>query len=360
MKKFGLILTTLGLFALSVYLAFVQGSSSLASQRSELGAFLSGQSANPLFGGGVKGFVATVFSWVMNALLNVSGHSVLWAIVLLASAVELVLLYPSVSIQLKQKKIHLFHKKVVDRFTRGELSVSATHGELDKVYEVNERIHRRGALLVVSQVAVFFLTFWGLSLMVRVPGALSGSWSISNFSLLTAPETFLVPLLASLVWFFHAMVRMYYKDREDYISPAQNILAFLFAVLGATVVYTFSGLFSVALTVYFVTLVTFATLRVIVVEQHAQQWGRLAQQQMLQMLRESKPHQNRFEYWSRKWNHLPVVRHLNFALLEEAISMTLGLLLALSFFGGFQKADRFYAAERQSDAVVTVILHQTP
>ncbi len=360
MKKIGPVLTTLSLFAFSVYLAFVQGSSPLVEQKNSLAAFWTSGTSNNLFGGGVKGFVASLFSMLMNVFLKVSGHSVLWALVLLALVVEVVLLYPSVSLQLKQKKIHWFHKKVVDRFNRGELAVSVARDELHRVYDVNEKIHTRGALLVVIQALVFFFTFWGLGLMVQLPGMLAGSWSIANFSLLTSPESVWVPLLASLVYFFHAVVKMYYKEREDYLSPTQGVLGIVFAILGATIVYYFSGFFATALTVYFVTLVTFSTIRVIVVEQHAQEWGRLAQLQMLQMLRESKPHQDRFEYLSRKWNHLPVVRNLNFALLEEALSMTIGLMLALSFFGGFQKADRYYASEHQPQSDVTITLHQLP
>jgi len=360
MKKIGLILTTLGLFAFSVVLAFMQGSSPLVVQRGNLADFLSGNSANPVFGGGLKGFVAATFSMLMNALLNVTGHSAIWALVLLALVVEIVLLYPSVSLQLKQKKIHWFHKKIVDRFNCGELSVSSTREELHKVYDVNERLHRRGAWLVVAQVLVFFFTFWGLSLMVRIPGMLAGSWNVSNFSLLMNTETIWIPLLASLIYFFHALVKIYYKEKEDYLSPTQNVLAILFAILGSTVVYYFANMFAIALTVYFITLVTFATIRFIVVEQHAREWGKLAQHEMLQLLRDSKPDQDRFKYLSRRWNHLPVVRHINFALMEEALSMTLGLMLALSFFGGFQKSDRFYASERAPDSAVTANLHQIP
>jgi hypothetical protein len=352
MKKVGLVLTTLSLFAFSVYLAFVQGSSPLAEQRNLLGAFWSSGTGNNAFGGGLKGFVANAFSGIMNSFLYVSGHSILWALVLLALLVEIVLLYPSVSLQLKQKMIHLFHKKVVDRFNRGELAVSATRDELYRVYDVNEAMHTRGAWLVTVQVLVFLFTFWGLGLMVQLPGMLAGSWSIANFSLLTSPETVWVPLLASLVYFFHSVVKMVYKEREDYLSPTQGALGIVFAILGATVVYYFSGFFATALTVYFVTLVTFSTIRIIVVEQHARQWGKLAQLQMLQMLRESKPHKDRFEYFSRKWNHLPVVRNLNFAMLEEALSMTLGLMLALSFFGGFQKAERNFASGLQPNPIV--------
>jgi hypothetical protein len=221
-------------------------------------------------------------------------------------------------------------------------------------------MHTRGAVLVAIQAVVFFFTFWGLGLMVQMPNVLAGSWSALSLNLLKSPEAVWVPLLASLVYFFHAAVKMYYKEREDYLSPMQGALGFLFAILGSAVVYYFSGFFATALTVYFVTLVTLSTVRTIVVEQHAQRWGKLAHLQMLQMLRDSKPEKDRFQYFSRKWNHLPMVRHLNFALLEEGLSMTIGLLIALSFFGGFQKTDRFYASMLQPEPIVTVDLQPMP
>lgn len=352
MKRFGLIFTTLGLFALSVYLAFQQGSASLATPPVE--GTLHGAAASPLVYVGFKAQVAKVFVAIMNSLLALTGESVLLSIILLALLVELVLLYPSFRIQLKQKKIHLFHKKLVDRFTKGELSVSRTEDELHKLYDVNEKIHRRGALLVIAQVFLFFFTFWGLNLMVKAPGLLSGSWSILNFSLLNAPATYALPLVAALLYFTHACIRIYFKQKEDYISSAQVTIAALFAVIGAVVVYVFAGIFAAALTIYFITLVTFATIRYIVVEQHARGWGQFAQKELMQMLRDAGPHKSRFEYFSRKWNHIPIVRHINFSLLEEGLSMTLGLLLALSFFGAFQKADNPYTAQ-QSHPVKAVV-----
>jgi len=343
MKRFGLILTTLTLFILSVYLAFTQGSASLSTPPVE--GTLHAVAASPLVYTGFKAVVSKWFLAVMNSLLMLTGKSILLSIILLALLVELVLLYPSFRIQLKQKKIHLFHKKLVDRFGKGELSVSETEDELHKLYDVNEKIHHRGATMVLIQVALFFFTFWGLNLMVKAPGLLAGSWSILNFSLLNAPATYALPLIASLLYFAHACVKIYFKQKEDYISSAQVSIAALFAVIGAIVVYVFAGMFAMALTVYFVTLIAFATVRYIVVEQHARKWGQFAQRELMHMLREAGPHKNRFQYFSRLWNHIPIVRHINFNLLEEGLSMTLGLLLALSFFGAFQKADNPYTAQ---------------
>ena len=48
-------------------------------------------------------------------------------------------------------------------------------------------------------------------------------------------------------------------------------------------------------------------------------------------------YQSCFAYFTSLWRHIPIVRYINFNLLEEALSMTLGLILALSFFGAFQK-----------------------
>ncbi len=339
MKRFGLILATLGLFSFSIYLAYQQGSVQTIMHQSAPEAALTSAQVSPFVYFGFKAEVANLFAAVFNGFMKFLGGSVLLSIIVLALFVELILLYPSTRIQLKQKKIHLFHKKLVDRFSSGELSVSKTEGELHKLYDVNERIHHRGAVLVLSQIALFFFTFWGLNLMVKVPETLMGSWTILDFSLVSSAESILLPLVASLVYFFHAMVKIHYKQREDYISSAQVTMAFIFAILGAAVVFLFAGIFAVALTIYFITLVTFATIRYIIVEQHAKEWGSLAQRELIEMLKAASPHRDRFEYFSRLWNHLPIIRYLNFNLLEEALSMTLGLLLALTFFGAFQKTD---------------------
>lgn len=362
MKRFGLILITLVLFAFSIYLAFLQGSISLVEEPLRM-AWPGGQEytksmlisvpASPLVYTGFRAEVAKIFAVGFNSILQFTGNSVLLGIIALALLVELVLLYPSVRIQIKQKKIHTFHKKLVDRFNSGELSVNETEDELHKLYAVNERIHHRGTILVVIQILIFFFTFWGLNLMIRVPGMLTGSWSILNFSLLSKATNSLLPVLAGLLYFVHAMIRIYYKEKEDYISTAQTTMAFVFAVVGSVIVYLFAGIFAVALIIYFVTLVTFSTIRYIVVEQDAKAWKILAQQELIQMLREAKPHKNRFEYFSRKWNHLPIVRHINFNLLEEALSMALGLLLALTFFGAFQEGEA-YACQAKIKPPATV------
>jgi len=347
MKKFGLALTTLGLFVLSIYLAFLQGSRPVVETPDVLEGTLRGVAASPLVYFGFKAQVAKIFATVFNSLMQVTGQSVLLSIIALALVVELVLLYPSMRIQLKQKKIHLFHKKLVDRFNSGELSVSKTEDELYKLYDVNEKIHHRGAVIVVIQIALFFFTFWGLNLMVKAPGLLYGSWNVLNFSLLSKTTSYAIPLLAGLIWFFHAMVKIYFKEKEDYISSAQTTVAVLFAIIGAAAIYLFASIFAMALVLYFMTLVTFATIRYIMVERHTREWGKFVQRELIKMLKEAKPHKDRFEYFSRLWNHLPIVRHINFNLLEEALSMTIGLILALTFFGAFQEKSDAHTYQEQ-------------
>lgn len=353
-KKFSLALATIMLFAASLYLAYRQGNLPEVSDSSVNESMLRGVAASPLIYTGFKAQVAKLFAVVLNSLMTFMGKSILLGIVTLAFLVELILLYPSIRIQMKQKKIHLFHKKLIDRFNSGELAVSETEDELYKLYDVNEKIHHRGAWMVMIQVALFFFTFWGLSLMVKAPGLISGSWSILNFSLLSRTQGIFLPVMTALVYFIHAITKIYYKEKEDYISPSQTTMALLFAVVGSVIVYTFAGKFAAVLSIYFVTLVSFATIRYIVVEQHAKKWGAMAQRELIKMLREAEPHKNRFAYFSRVWNHLPIVRHINFNLLEEALSMTLGLMLALSFFGAFQERTdaNAYTQQVQLKAIV--------
>ena len=352
MKKFGLILSTLVLFSFSLYLAYIQGSVTGLHASAPDATALS--QTSPVEYSGVKAAVANLFAGIFNFLMHLMGQSILLSMIALALLVELVLLYPSVKIQLKQKKIHIFHKKLIDRFNKGELGVSETEQELYKIYDVNEKIHFRGALMVVAQVIVFFFTFWGLSLIVRVPGMLHGSWNILNFSLLSRTSGNVIPFVAGLIYFAHGMTKMFYKAKEDYISKPQAVIAFIFSVVGSVLVYMFSELFPLALTLYFVTLVTFATVRYILIEMHSRDWGKYAQKELIEMLKKAEPHKDRFEYFSRLWNHLPIIRYINFNLLEEALSMSLGLLLALSFFGAFQKTDASAYLNNGSNAIVQV------
>lgn len=356
MKKTSLIIVTLALFGFSVYLAFLQGSVPVVEQQEYLHAAFTPTHSSQLIFTGFRATAAMFFAGVFNAITKITGGNVLLGIMGLGVLVELLLLYPSVRIQLKQKKIHLFHKKLVDRFSSGELSVSKTEDELHKLYDVNEKIHQRGALMVVTQIALFFFTFWGLSLMVKAPNMLAGSWNVFNFSLLSRVDGYMIPLLTGVVYFLHAMVKIYYKEKEDYISPSQITMAMVMAFFFAVLVYMFASMFAVALTVYFLTLLTVSTIRYIIVEQHAKAWGKLAQRELIQMLKKAGPHHDRFEYFSRMWNHLPIVRHLNFNLLEEALSMTLGLLLALSFFGAFQNTNQHaIKLHMQSHSVAPVV-----
>lgn len=328
MKKLSLVLTTLFLFATSLYLAFMQGNVSTdAGQGTEL--HLSATDISPVVYTGFKAYVANFFADVMNGLMSIFANNILLSIVALALIIELVLLYPSVRLQLKQKKIHLFHKKLVDRFAKGELSYSKTKYELDLLYAVNEKIHSRGAVMVVIQVVLFLFAFWGLYLLAKVPTLLQGSWNVFNFSLLSNPMDYGVPVIAGLAYLFHSLVKIYYKQKEDYISKTQSRVALLLGFVGAVVVYWFAGTFPVALTIYFVTLISFATVRYLFVEQNSRKWGKYAQRELIDMLQKVETHKDKFEYISRKWNHLPVVRYVNFHLLEEALSMSLGLMIAL-------------------------------
>ncbi|MBU0578192.1 YidC/Oxa1 family membrane protein insertase [Patescibacteria group bacterium] len=331
-KKLSLIFTTLVLFALSIYIAFVQGN--IGSDAGQAPAHLAASfNMSPVVYTGLQAHVANFFTVVINSLMSVFGDSVLLSIVVLALIVELVLLYPSVRIQLKQKKIHIFHKKLIDRFNSGELKLSETKHELNLLYAVNEKMHARGAVFVVIQLALFITVLWGLYLLVQVPYLLHGSWNVLNFSLLSQPASYFIPFLAGLIYFLHSLTKIYYKEKEDYISRTQSRVALLFAVVGSVIVYLFAGTFAVALTLYFITLITFATIRYIVVEQHARNWGKFARKELIEMLRHTDLHKNKFDYLSRKWNHLPVVRNVNFHLLEEALSMSLGILLALNVLG---------------------------
>lgn len=332
MKKLSLIASTLALFSLSIYLAFMQGSTSGAELHSSATeSVLTGVQVSPLVYTGFKAEVAKIFSVVFNSLMQMTGGSVLISIVILAIAVELILLYPSVRIQLKQKKIHLFHKKLVDRFNSGELSVGKAEDELHKIYDVNEKIHHRGAILVAAQIALFFFTFWGLNLMVKVPEMLYGSWNILNFSLLSKATNIWIPITASMIYLVHSITKIHFKTKEDYINAGQIITALVFALVGSVIVYLFAGIFAVALSLYFITLITFSTIRYILVEKYTENWNRShVQKELMQMLREAQPHKNRFQYFSRLWKHLPIVRHINFNLLEEALSMSLGILLAMN------------------------------
>jgi len=335
MKYAGLILSTLVLFAISIYLAFTQGNVSMGVQKEALTHLVAPADMSSFIYTGVRASVANGFAWVMNLLTPAFSSSIFLAIISLALVIELILLYPAVRIQLKQKKIHLFHKKLVDRFNSGELSYSNTKHELNLLYAINEKIHSRGAVLFTIQMLVFFMALWGLSLIVNTPQLLQGSWNVFNFSLLSKPVNFVIPLVASLLYFLHSLIKVYFKEKEDYISPTQSLTAVAFAIVGSAGVYYFAHIFSVALTIYFVTQIAFATVRYIIIEQKSREWGKFAQRELIQMLRTIRPYRNKFEYISQRWNHLPIVRHMNFHLLEEALSMSLGVLIALNFFGAF-------------------------
>lgn len=330
MKRLGLISTTIILFAVSLYAAYVQGSSYAGAS-----VFSGGHLAAPVMDpvGPTSAFAQgylEFFSRLMGNLTSIFGGSLMAAVIALALLVELVTLYSSVSIQLKQKKIHLFHKKLVDRFHKGELAMSKTKRELDVLYSVNERIHGRGALLVAFQLVIFLFVMWGLSMTAQFQTLIEGSFSSFNFALLSRPTDVGLPIVAGLAYLLHSLVKIHLKQREDYISENQTVAAVGLGTFGAVLVFYFASIFPVLLTVYFLTLITFATMRYLIVEENSKEWGKRAQKELIHMLRTSKLHKHKVEHWSRKFNHLPVIRRINFHLLEEALSMSLALVIAFN------------------------------
>lgn len=330
MKRTGLILTCIILFAISLYAAYVQGVSYI-----EVNGLADGHFSAPLDESAIGmslfwGKYLNYFAALLNGMARFLGGSLIAAAMVLALLVELVLLYPATNIQLKQKKIHLFHKKLVDRFHRGELTLSASKRELDVLYSVNERIHRRGAWLVGTQLVVFLLVFMGLSMMAQVPSILYGTFNTFNYAMLTAPLGISLPILASFAYLLHSLVKIHLKQKEDYIDIKQVYMAVTIALLISVTVFYLATVLPVLLTVFFLTQITFATMRYIVVEEHSKEWGKYVQKELIKMLRSARLHKNKLQHWSRRFHHLPVVRNLNFHLLEEAASMSLALVMVLN------------------------------
>ena len=327
MKRFGLILTVIFLFVISPYVAFMHGVS-YVKLSGPVGGYTTVPAADSLVSTShFWGKFAQIFSTILTGFSGIFSGSLIAAIIALALVVEMMTLYPAVNLQLKQKKIHLFHKKLVDRFHRGELTMSASKRELDVLYSVNERIHRRGALLFTSQILVFLVVFAGFTLMSQAPVFLSSTFNSFNFSLISAPVGYTLPLLASLAYLLHSLVRIYFKQREDYIDARQVYFAVAVALLFSVMIYYFASTLAVLLTVFFIAQITFATMRYLIVEDNSREWGKYVQKELIRMLRTAKLHKNRVERWSRIFNHLPVVRYLNAHLLEEALSMSLAIVL---------------------------------
>lgn len=330
MKRTGLILTCIILFAISLYAAYAQGVNYIEINGpggGHLAAPLDAELINLPF---ILGKFLYLFSGVLNFVTSIFGGSLIATIIIMALLVELITLYPAVNLQLKQKKIHLFHKKLVDRFHRGELTMSDSKRELDVLYSVNEQIHRRGAWLVLSQLLVFLLVFAGLALTAQVPSVLNGAFSSFNYAMFSSPVGISLPIIASLAYILHSLIKIHLKQKEDYLSMRQVYVAIAIAVLISGIVFYFASIFAVLLTVFFLTQITFATIRYIIVEDKSKEWGKHAQRELIKMLKSSKLHKNKIQYWSRKFNHLPIVRHLNFHLLEEAVSMTLAIVLVIN------------------------------
>jgi len=107
-------------------------------------------------------------------------------------------------------------------------------------------------------------------------------------------------------------------------------VALVFAVLASTVVFVFASQFAVLLSVFFLTQITFASMRYLIVEENSKEWGKYAQRQLIKQLRTSELHKGKVEHASRKFNHMPFVRNVNLHLLGEALSMSLAIVIALS------------------------------
>ena len=277
-----------------------------------------------------QGNVLNVFKTLMNGLSLVFGGSLLTALVVLALLVELITLYPAVRIQLKQKKIHLFHKKLVDRFRSGELAMSKAKQEQAILYAVNETLHIRGSAMMLIQLAVFVFVLAGLYLLAQDASLFTGVFNSFTFALLAKPVTVNLPLITALAYLLHAFIKIHVRQQEDYLSQTQILVAIGLSILISIAVFVFASNFSTLLSVYFMTQLTFATMRYIVVEEQAKAWGKLAQRELIKMLQNAEVHKNKLQHLSRKFNHLALVRHSNFHLLEEGLSMTLLLMLAIN------------------------------
>lgn len=321
MKKY-IIITLAFLFLLGVYIAFMQGFSNEG---------LEGLSMSGIVYVGMKAKIAIIFSNIFVLFMFLTNNNPIFAIIIMAFTVELILLYPNVIIQLKQRKIHLFHKKLLDKFNSGELKASDTNKDLYKLYAVNEKIHHKGALMVLSQIIIFFFTFWGLNLITHSKVLLS-----QPIIYLSHSATVSLALLASFMWFFHSVLKIYYKNKEDYINPSQVIFALITTIITSMLVYVFANIFSIGILLYFMSLILFSSLKYILIFENIKSWYSYTKRDLIKDMNKINEDIDRFKFFSNLWNKIPVVRAINFNLLEEGLSMMLGLLLVLSFFGAFQ------------------------
>lgn len=322
MKKTPLLTLALGLFILTLALAMAQGK----------GQIFPSQGASAVFFQPVAELSAGAFASSFMSLLSLLGQNLFLSVSVLAVGVELILLYPSAAIQVKQKKIHLFHKKLVDRFRSGELSLSQSKEELRTLYAVNESLHRRGALLFMGQLLVFVWVLFGLLSLMKIRPENWGALSQFNLMLLAKPAHFLLPLCVGTAYFLHALIKIQFKRKEDYLSPWQLRLSLFIGLLTASFAFVLSQVSSVLVSLYMIQLITFSTLRYSFVEAKAKTWGKVAHRQLIALLLQAKTQETPFHRWRVKLNHSSFFRHFNFHLLEEAASMSLmvGLMVIYS------------------------------
>ncbi len=328
MKRIGFLLSTISLFAISLYLAYYQAMHYLPmdSNSSLLLPLSKTFSASSGFFNAFYSF----FAYLLSVLSSFFAGNILFAVVALAFIVELITLYPAVNIQLKQKKIHLFHKKLVNRFLNGDLSMSENKRELDVLYSVNESIHRRGAILVLFQMIVFLSVLFSLQAILKSPHLLSSYISDFSYSLFSSHAGVFLSAFVGLSYFAHSLIKIYLKQKEDYIDANQVYMALSVALVSSAVAFYFAGVFSILLSIYFVSQITFSSIRYVIVENKSKKWGKFVQKDLIKMLKHSRLHKDKWEHLSRKFNHLALVRYLNFHLLEEAVSMSLALMLLIN------------------------------
>lgn len=323
-KHIPLVTLILGLFILGMILMANQGLG-LSASESNLGLVATTLEAP---NGHLKVSFG-LFADFFYGILAFTNQNLFWGVLILALLVELVLLYPSAAIELKQKKIHLFHKKLVDQFRSGKLSLSKSKQELDVLYAVNEKLHRRGALLFTIQLVVFL---WALLNLVRLTFHLPENWAaLSQFDvmLLNFPQSFLIPIVVALGYFFHAIIKIYFKQKEDYIDPWQSRLSFFMSIVISALVFAFASIMPTVLSVYLLTLFTFSTLRYLWVQHHAKGWKKVAHRELVHMLIHTPAHKKGFSKWRVKLNHSAFMRHFNLHMLTEAASMSLVLGLVV-------------------------------
>lgn len=326
MKRIAFLLAPLLPFLLALYTAFQQGQVTQDEiiQGTSLQAFSTTSPEVSLF----QEVITVTFIEILDFFSF--GGNFLISIIILALLIELITLAPSVAIQLKQKQIHLFHKKLVDRFQTGELALSKTKRELDILYAVNHKLHAKGAVLVMFQILVFLFVFGGLYFVSKNPSLIGSSLSRASLTLFTPPSQVALAVLVALTYLLYSLIKIHIRQTEDYISSRQIYVALFFTFVFSLILFFAASYFPILVSIYFMTQMAFSMGRYLIVEANSQGWGKLAHNKLIKLLKSTSIHKNKWERASRQFNHHPVARHINFHLLEEGISMSMVFLLSIA------------------------------